>query len=250
MGRIIRIPTDEFGWAKGSSKKIITHPLLDIVTEYDESRWVNVKLAGKPYVDVVLDVEADIGISPSSLTFTQENWDQNQKINLLADGAGTVDISGDKDLIHSDVLIDVPEASASYWNDTDSTIKELVQTQWGLDLFSSDGILSDGIITTEIDAHYNNFQLNFREIDGNSELSSGAEFFFSEPSSTHQDSWVEWGFHPIEVLGEFDVGGVTHTLSKATFDAWSFGTAYIQAIRTPKGASGLSTFYLWNKDPR
>jgi len=110
QGRITRIPTNKSGWAKRPNKKITTHPILDIITEYvNDDRWILVRLAGKPYVDVVLDIEPDdIIAAPANLTFTPEDWDQDQNINLPATGTGTVNISGDDDLVN-DTSVEVPE---------------------------------------------------------------------------------------------------------------------------------------------
>jgi hypothetical protein len=112
QGKITRIPTNKFGWASRPNKKIITHPILDIITEYiNDDRWVAVRLAGKPYVDVVLSIESDdIIYAPNTLTFTYDNWDQYQNINLPPTGSGTINISGEEDLVNSTSIL-VPEYS-------------------------------------------------------------------------------------------------------------------------------------------
>jgi len=100
QGKITRIPIDIENWAYEPNEKIISHPILNINAEHVAYKSIAVSLAGKPYVDIILNIESsDIIISPSTLLFTSDNWDQDQNINLLSLNNGTVNISGEEDLV-------------------------------------------------------------------------------------------------------------------------------------------------------
>jgi len=141
MPKQIRIPTNKANWAQNPNKKLINHHVVDIINTYNKTnRSLEIKLSSRPYVDMVLRLNSDLVLSNSILSFTTDNWDVIQTIDISSRSDGYVIINNDEN-ISDDITIYIPDGS---WN------PGVVNTELWVDASDEDTMLLDANKVTKL----------------------------------------------------------------------------------------------------